>query len=369
MQFEWKGFYLDGVTAARQQASIRLLPDGLEVTTERGATSRWPYHEIRQTQGFYTGEQIRLERGGPLSEALLITDPAILTDLHRFVPGLQRRFHNPARRAMRIRFTIYAAIAAVGGSIALYVWGIPALVTVATPLIPVSWEEQMGNGVVQQLAPVERQCRDPSLTTAIEKIETMLIASRPEQPYKFRIMVVNNPVINAFAAPGGYIVVFRGLLERTQTAEELAGVLAHETQHVLHRHVTQALLQRASTGLLIAAMTGDASGAMAYGLKSAGTLGQLRYSRLIEEEADRDGMRMLIAAKIDSRGMIAFFEMLEKEEHTTPAFLTYLSTHPATGDRIEKLRALAGIAPNNPVKLLPNDEWSVIRKRCTAQAS
>ena len=100
MKTEWKGSYLDGKTAARRPATIRLMQTGLEVTPENGAAFLWPYDEIRQTQGSYAGEQVRLERGGPIPEALVVPEASFLSDLHRRVPGLAMRFHNPARRGI-----------------------------------------------------------------------------------------------------------------------------------------------------------------------------------------------------------------------------------------------------------------------------
>ena len=159
--------------------------------------------------------------------------------------------------------------------------------------------------------------------------------------------MVDAPDVNALAAPGGYIVVFRGLLERARTPDELAGVLAHEIEHVLHRHTTRAVIQHASTGLLLAALTGDMTGPLAYGLESARVLGQLQYSRRAEEEADRDGMKLLLAARVDPAGMIGFFDDLAKGEHPRRV-LRYLSTHPSPTDRIAALRALAAGAPGSP---------------------
>ncbi|MBI3026343.1 MAG: M48 family metallopeptidase, partial [Candidatus Tectomicrobia bacterium] len=174
-----------------------------------------------------------------------------------------------------------------------------------------------------------------------------------------------DPTVNALAAPGGFIVVFRGLLERTRTAEELAGVLAHEVEHVLQRHATKALVQHVSTGLLFTAVTGDVSGVMAYGLESARVLGALRYSRAAEEEADAEGLQLLLAARVDPAGMIAFFEGMESQRAAAPAVLKYLSTHPATGDRLARLRQLArGGGQRPPVRLLEGYEWADIRRIC-----
>lgn len=364
MQTDWEGHYLDGRTATRQRATIRVMRQGLQVTTEQGPALWWPYSEIRQTQGFYAGEQVRLERGGEIPEALLVSDAGFLSGLHRMAPELATRFHDPARRRMRVTLTLLAALAVIGITTALYLWGIPALAFLVASRVPVSWEERLGQAVVEHLAPPKKQCPDSTRARVIDEIITTLTAPLPRQPYTFRVMVVNDPTVNAVAAPGGYIVIFRGLLERTRTAEELAGVLAHEFQHVLRRHATRALLQHASSGLLLVALTGDASGAMVYGLEAARTLGALKYSRQNEEEADAEGMRMLIQAGIDPTGMTAFFEVLGRNDRTSPTVLKYLSTHPETRYRIDRLKSLAAQAPAGTVKLLPHYDWRDIRKIC-----
>lgn len=193
---------------------------------------------------------------------------------------------------------------------------------------------------------------------------TTLTDTLPDSPYTFRVMVVNNSAVNAFAAPGGFIVVFRGLLEHTQAAEELAGVLAHEMQHIVKRHATRMLIQHASTGLLVAALTGRAGDPSAFGLEAARMLGVLRYSRAHEEEADIEGVHMLVAAGIDPRGMISFFESLSDGEKEIPEFLKYVSTHPSTADRIERLESLVTQVEARPVTLMPDYEWKDMHQIC-----
>jgi predicted Zn-dependent protease len=364
MQTEWEGYYLDGQTAARQRVSIRLMRLGLHVTTERGDTLWWPYEEIRQTQGFYSGEQVRIERGGEFPEALLVSDNEFLTQLQKIAPELATQFHDPARRRTRARLALLAALASIGILAILYLWGIPALAGFVASLVPVSWEERLGHAVVEHLAPPAMRCTDTTRTPVINKIVTVLTAPSPTSPYTIRLILVNDSSINAFAAPGGYIVLLRGLLEKTQTPEELAGVLAHELQHILNRHSTRALIQHVSIGLLLAAITGDTSGAAAYGLESARILGILRYSRQNEEEADAAGMQMLLEAGIDPKGMIAFLELLKTRTSKTPSILKYLSTHPGTEDRIEKLKSLAGQSQHRSVKLLADYDWSKIKNIC-----
>jgi predicted Zn-dependent protease len=265
---------------------------------------------------------------------------------------------------MRAAITLLAALGAVAVSTALYLWGIPAVASLVASRVPVSWEERLGQSVVEHLAPPKKRCADPNRAQVIDRIRTTLTDHLVNNPYQFQVIVVNDPMVNALAAPGGYILVFRGLLERTRSPEELAGVLAHEFQHVLKRHATRALLQNVSSGLLVAALTGDASGVMAFGLESAQTLGALRYSRQNEEEADTEGMRMLIQAGIDPAGMIAFFQVLQRGDRKEAGLFRYLSTHPQTKERLERLKSLATQSHVKPVKLLPDYDWRDIRRLC-----
>ena len=307
MRADWPGQYLDGVSAVRQPVTVRLARTGLEVARHDGGPARfWPFAEIRQTQGTYTGEVVRLERGADLTEAILVDDVAFLRALHDVAPEATRRFHDPARRRRRVVLTAGAGAAVIALSLSLYFWGIPALAGVAAARVPVAWEESLGDAAAGHFAPAGKRCEDPQRQQALEAIVTALLRGAPGQPYRFRLIVVDDPAVNALAAPGGALVLFRGLLERTASAEELAGVLAHEIQHVLHRHGTRMVMQRASTAVLLTAVAGDVSGLMAFGLEAARTLGDLRHSRRNEEEADLDGLRMLLAAGVDPRGMLEF---------------------------------------------------------------
>lgn len=133
----------------------------------------------------------------------------------------------------------------------MYVRGIPALTAALAPLVPVAWKERLGAAVVKHLMPAQRYCDAPEQLTAVRQIIARLAASAAPQPYTFRVHIADSPMVNALAAPGGHIVLFNGILHQTRTPEELAGVLAHEMQHVLQRHSTRTPLHYFSTGLLI----------------------------------------------------------------------------------------------------------------------
>lgn len=366
MRLDWEAAYLDGRTAARRRAGVHITRTGLDVTLpESGTRFFWPFREIRQTQGTYAGEQVRLERGGELAEALLIGDVGFLSAARAASPEATH-FHDPARRRFRVGLTFGALVAAVALAVGIYYIGIPAFAAVAAARVPVSWEDKLGSAIVEHFAPPARRCDDPARQARIDGIVAALTAKARPQPYTFRVTVVNSSIVNAVAAPGGHVILFRGLLERTDSAEELAGVLAHEVEHVLHRHVTRAIFQQASTGVLMAALVGDVSGVVAYGLEGARTLGDLQMSRAAESEADHDGMRLLQEAGIDTQGMITFFEKLSSRERGrgNDTLTRYLRTHPTTAERIATLRALAAAVPKPERRLLPDDDWNDIRSLC-----
>src|SRR2546426_4736501 len=265
------------------------MTDGLHIALDDGTTFRWSYGEVRQIQGGYRGQQVRLERG-VIPEALVIPDSEFLIALSQAAPGVRRRFRPPARLSKWLTQIVLAGMAAILVGGALYLWGIPELANRVAARVPVRWEAQLGRDVMEEVTRHAGRCADPNLAKALEEITATLTGASTPSPYTFRVNVVDAPVINALAAPGGYIMVYRGLLEETHAPEEFAGVLAHEIQHVLHRDATRALVREMSVKTLLNVATGGGGGMVP--LQGASILATLRYSRQAEAAADRDGMRM-----------------------------------------------------------------------------
>jgi predicted Zn-dependent protease len=260
----------------------------------------------------------------------------------------------------RVLLVLVGTIAAV---IAGYFWALPAVGGLLALRIPVAWERDLGDAVADELAPAHAVCDDPRLVGTIDGIVARLASGLTERPYEFRVSVVDDTLVNAFAAPGGRIVVMRGLLEVSETPEELAGVLAHEMQHVQLRHGTRAVLRQLPVQA-VSAVLGGGEGTAAL----VGTLGVLRYARGDESEADREGMRLLLDTGIDPRGMIDFFETLDAQTGANAPALTYLSTHPATEERRARLAEMAAEASAPSTALITDVAWSEVVTRCRAPA-
>jgi Zn-dependent protease with chaperone function len=357
----WEARYYGGRVAERESVTVTVAPTGLRLDRADGSTLWWPYHEIRQTEGSMPGEPVRLERGEDPVEALVLDDPGVLDAIRQLAPAeVAGHFKGFWGRLDWRRFAaLVAAVLAFGAG--LYLWGIPLLADRLAAKVPVSWEEELGRSARDQILTVTGRCTDSLLLSTVERLVEQLAIVTPS-PYQFRTVISASDQVNAFAAPGGYMVVNRGLIRRTARPEELAGVLAHEMQHVLRRHGTRAILRQIPTKLVLAALAGDVVGA-SQAAQALGTLGNLRYQRGDEEQADELGVALLHDAGVDATGMANFFATLQREAGDMPRGLAYLSTHPRTEARIERTRQLAA-ATIGSRPLLPGVRWEEVRQRC-----
>lgn len=231
------------------------------------------------------------------------------------------------------------------------------LTGIAARQVPASWEEQLGKTAFGQYQIQADMIQDPQTAKLLTELTDALTQALPDSRYQFHFYVARNPSLNAFALPGGYVVVHSELLLRADSAEEVLGVLAHEISHVTSQHGTRNLI--ASTGLFLTvqAALGDASGLLATLAGAAPFLLTQKYSRGFENEADAQGFELLQRARIDGRGMVTFFDKVKSEEErvrakvreqvgdSAGAVLTetpeFLATHPATDSRIERMREKA----------------------------
>ena len=370
MHSKAEGHYYTGQTAKREVVDVWATPAGLEFRDESGATHRWAYDAVRFPGAIGARDPLRFEHGPPPRETLVVRDPQFLDAVHALAPHTRARFVRIAAPKTRWIATVAIFAVAIGLLVYLGYRGLPILAEHAAGLIPMSWEKRLGEVAVEQFAASDVVCADSAVVAELDAILRRLSAVVKDMP-EVQMRVVHAEEVNAFALPGGQIVVFTGLLKSAETPEQFAGVLAHELQHVRHRHSTKAIIRQLSATALLSLIAGD-SGALSSLLHTAGELGGLAYSRDDEEEADRDGARMLIDAGIDPRGLIEFFETLEQHEGGGLG-ITFLSTHPASGDRSKALEQMiadvAGSASDSAtsryVAIETSTPWSELASRCT----
>lgn len=213
-----------------------------------------------------------------------------------------------------------AAIIFAGGTIAAW----------ATPLIPMSVDETIGEASHEQMSVTQTECSNPAMKKYVEDLARPMIEAAGDVPFEFSFRVVDTPEINAFALPGGYVTVNRGLLEAAESGEEVAGVIGHEIQHALLRHGTKRILRQLGSAVIMNLIFG---GSDLHGVSQvAGQMTGLSYDRAQESEADARGVELMVAAHIDPRGLSRFFERLSEDSVRPPELL---STHPDPGTRAE----------------------------------
>ena len=201
----------------------------------------------------------------------------------------------------------------------------------AVKRISTEHEAQLGDLV---LAQTRLQMKIIDRGPAVDAISAIGSRLTSGSVHRYRWFVADRPDVNAFAAPGGVVVVQSGLIRAAGSAEELAGVLTHEIAHAELRHTLRGVVKSLGLRALAAVVIGDISGSVF--ADAATRLTELRFSRDAERAADAEGLRRLVAARIDPAGMIGFYEKLAAKEQLSPPAL--LSTHPATGERLESLR-------------------------------
>jgi len=210
---------------------------------------------------------------------------------------------------------------------------------------------------------------DPLVTEYVNRVAQNLVL-HSDSKVPFTIKVVDSEVVNAFALPGGFLYVNRGLLEAADNEAEVAGVIAHEIAHVAARHgVEQAskaeLLNYASIPLIF--LGGIGGYAIRQGLGLAVPLTFLKFSRGAEKEADRLGAQYMWASGYDPNALVTFFEKLQAKDKKKPGTLSKLfSTHPMTGDRITEVQALIGQFPDRGEYQISTSEFSLVKTRVTS---
>ena len=219
-------------------------------------------------------------------------------------------------------------------------------------------------------AEVDRQAKfieDPMITEYINRVgQNIVLHSDAKVP--FTIKVIDSDEVNAFALPGGFFYVNKGLLLAADNEAELAGVMAHEIAHVAARHAVEnqakaSLLEYAALGASI--FIGGIPGMIYQNTAGIGLLGIfMKFSRGAEEEADRLGVQYMYAAGYDPGAMSTMFEKLEAKNKKKPGFISRaFATHPAPPDRRAAASALAARFPEREEYVISSSEFQRVKGR------
>ena len=335
--------------AAGIPATVTVSTTGLKAKADKDGEPvrvELSYHLLHAARGGYNNKMLVLSSETPEGKiSLYFEDDSFVNALGgiRLPPGLLSDLTRLTGSGAKLeKFVLLAgAVAALAALVwFLLTWGLSAAAGLAVDQVPQEWETELGRMGAEEILGQNMVCSARGVNDAVQTMGRRLVEAAAVPDRKFTFVVVDSPDVNAFALPGGYVFVNYGLIEKAETPEEVAGVLAHEIQHVLKRHGLKNVVGRAGLGLILGLMLGDLEGLGGLIIGASSELAALSFSREQEEEADALGLDLLYAANIDPSGLPAFFEKLASEQESKGTALpSFLSTHPDTTERIRALTA------------------------------
>jgi len=205
-------------------------------------------------------------------------------------------------------------------------------------------EIALGDKVSKEVEKKEKILDDPGIQSYVQEVGARIAKQSPRTDVPYKFTVIDNPkTVNAFALPGGHMYIYTGLMKLCSNEAELASVMGHEIAHVAAHHHGESYTRQYGISLIESFILGDNPSANAELMAQIlSTVGETKFSRTQENEADRMGMDFLWRAGYKPDAMVSFMEKMnatEQKEGRTPGVLKFLSSHPPTPERIAALQA------------------------------
>ena len=324
--------YFDGQSSASQQATVVLddTPNELRLQTTAGASLVWKLGDLQFEQ---YGRLLEIRNKNHTGALLKVDDEDFS---HAFYATMKRNKQVDIHtRLSKLSFAKILAIAIVllGGVVLVYLYVLPPVAERTAALLPTGFDDQLGDTFMETF--LDYNDLDTTKTEHLRQFASELNLNN-QKPLHFSVVVSDE--VNAFALPNGQIVIFSAILEDMQSADELAALLGHEASHVNQRHSIKMLCRNLAGYLVVSQLLSDVNGIVTVLADNAHQLHSLSYSRKFEQEADEQGLKILIDNGMDPYGMVRLFEQLEeKNEYDVPKIM---SSHPLTKDRKEHMEKI-----------------------------
>lgn len=350
------GVYFDGQSAKPQPVVIELFANLIRFGNETvfpALEEQEVMIEALEDIDFSSAHKIQLKFGDFPPQTLVIEAPTSVDTFKHYYPQFsEASIYNQILKG-NIAKVLGFSVTLLAGIVFLYMNVIaPVIATAAVNLVPKAAEIKLGEKMSEPLfAALDiDSAKSAQLNDFFEKTGF-------QSDYPIELYVCEDDVVNAFAIPGGKIVIYQGILDAFQSWEELAAVLGHELAHVEKQHSLKQMSRNLSTYLVFSIMTSDASGVTAVFLENAFTLQDMSNSRGMETEADEIGFQYLKDLSVNPQGMVDLFKALQSEqldlgEHVEK-LTKMMSTHPLTEDRIQHAEALIAALPEKEYEERP----------------
>ncbi|HEY8401551.1 MAG TPA: M48 family metallopeptidase [Cytophagaceae bacterium] len=329
-----RGVYFTGKSSVSVPVHVTVTPFYfiLEPCDGSGGTIQWKHEEVLSFEENSHKTIVKFGTAFPCP-MLVVESESLKKDIRRLKPNASYLKPSPnILMSNAVKGLLIAVTVVIAMLVFAYVYVIPVLMEKLASVVPVSLEKQVGDSFKQSF--LMNQQIDSARTIAINKFYSEL---KVPGSYPINITVVESDVQNAFALPGGEIVVFNGIIDNMQSYPELVALLGHEAGHIEKRHSLKLLMKNMANYLILSAILQDFNSIMAAIIENAASLEELSYNREKEEESDEFGYAVLRENKIDPNGMVRLFEQLQQGDGSrhTPEFL---QTHPKLDNRIKTIK-------------------------------
>jgi Zn-dependent protease with chaperone function len=329
---EIKGIY--SFNEEEQPVTIYLLKDKLSIRLKNNREIFWYYEQITRKNVYEFGY------GTYPPQLLRLSSNSFADELENRIANGNKKV-NVGKMAPLLKVILFFLVFLVIAYFLLVPW----IASVLAGRFPVTYEKSIGEQTFNAMK--ADFVIDEKRTAYINQFfDEMNIASK----YDVQIVVVKGDVVNAFALPGGRIVVYDQLINKLSSYPELAAMLAHEFTHVENRHTIKTLFRQLGSKVFLSLIVGDATAVGGVIINNADDLKSLSYGRSLEKEADENGARLLSDRKIDCNGFVRLFNILKTETPGVNKTAEWISSHPNLDKRIKSIQAnpfCKGLIPNN----------------------
>ncbi|MFK4502234.1 Zn-dependent protease with chaperone function [Bradyrhizobium japonicum] len=348
--------FFDGVSSRRREVSLAL-GDALDIVQEGGAPVRWTYADIRRADSPAGILRLASTSAPPLAR-LEIRDAALAADVTARCMRLDE--HQTSRRGVAkiVGWSVAAAVSIV----CVVLFGVPLAADRLAPLVPKPIERRIGDASEVQVKTIfgRKACEDPAGKAAFTKLVNRLRDAAGLDDDSMTAGVLPTSVPNAFALPGGKVYVLRGLVDKAENPDELAGILAHELGHLKHYDNMRGLIYNGGTSFLIGLLFGDVTGSSAVIFASRSVV-EASYSREAETAADTFAIEIMHKlGRSPKPAAELMFRITGKEGGS--GLTTILASHPLTEDRLARMTKEDRPASGPP--LLTDKEWQSLKLIC-----
>lgn len=341
--------FYDGQTARPHAAEAEMDGDVLRIRAD-GREFAWPLKDL----------SVEIEADQARISNRRDRDARLVLPVGEWTPLAGDQLTDRLKTRRRREWWLIGGLTAAAAGVVLFVTvGVPVLSGPVARATPPSMEMRMGENFNGQVSALFPACDDQAGQAVIARLGDRIAASA-DTPFDIRVRAVDAPMVNAFALPGGRILITDDLIREAKSPDELSAVIAHEIAHVEQRHVMQAVWRNFGIGMLLDLVVGGGSGAGQQAVILAGQASELSYSRAAEREADARGQALLHADGLSSQGMAPFFERLAGNEGKLDEAAEFMNTHPDSRRRARDARAAA----RPGASALSAEEWRAVKSTC-----